>query len=242
MDVGMIFTSFFKALAQLSDPRFRKILWRGIGLTLGLLAAITALLVWGVGWLVGDAVTLPLLGEVQWVDNVLSWAFLALMIVLSVFLMVPVASAFVSMFLDRIAEAVEDRHYPGLPKVQGPPLTDEIVDGLSAMGVLIAANIVALVVTLLLPIAGLPLFYAVNGFLLGREYFTVVAMRRIGRRAAKDMRRRHGALIWMAGVLMAVPLTVPILNLVVPIIGAATFTHIYHRLDKGRGESAQAIG
>ena len=38
----MIFTSFFKALAQLSDPRFRKILWRGIGLTLGLLAAITA--------------------------------------------------------------------------------------------------------------------------------------------------------------------------------------------------------
>jgi len=70
----------------------------------------------------------------------------------------------------------------------------------------------------------------------------VVAMRRIGRRAAKDMRRKHGALIWMAGVLMAVPLTVPILNLVVPIIGAATFTHIYHRLDKRRGESAQAIG
>jgi len=238
----MIFTSFFKALAQLGDPRFRKILWRGIGLTLGLLAAITALAVWGVGWLVGDAVTLPLLGEVQWVDNVLSWAFLALMIVLSVFLMVPVASAFVSMFLDRIAEAVEDRHYPGLPKVKGPPLTDEIVDGLSAMGVLIAANIVALVVTLLLPIAGLPLFYAVNGFLLGREYFTLVAMRRIGRRAAKEMRRRHAARIWMAGVLMAVPLSVPVLNLVVPIIGAATFTHLYHRLDKRRGESAQAIG
>lgn len=238
----MILTSFFKALAQLGDPRFRKVLWRGIGLTLGLLAAITALAVWGVGWLVGDAVTLPLLGEVQWVDNVLSWAFLALMIVLSVFLMVPVASAFVSMFLDRIAEAVEDRHYPGLPKVKGPPLRDEIVDGLSAMGVLIAANIVALVVTLLLPIAGLPLFYAVNGFLLGREYFTLVAMRRIGRRAAKDMRRRHAARIWMAGVLMAVPLSVPVLNLVVPIIGAATFTHLYHRLDKRRGESAQAIG
>lgn len=238
----MILTSFFKALAQLGDPRFRKVLWRGIGLTLGLLAAITALAVWGVGWLVGDAVTLPLLGEVQWVDNVLSWAFLALMIVLSVFLMVPVASAFVSMFLDRIAEAVEDRHYPGLPKVKGPPLTDEIVDGLSAMGVLIAANIVALVVTLLLPIAGLPLFYAVNGFLLGREYFTLVAMRRIGRRAAKEMRRRHAARIWMAGVLMAVPLSVPVLNLVVPIIGAATFTHLYHRLDKRRGESAQAIG
>ena len=226
----MIFTSFFKALSQIGDPRFRKVLWRGIGLTLLLLAGITALLMWGVGWMVGDSVTLPLLGEVQWVDNVISWAFVALMFVMSVFLMVPVASAFVSMFLDEVAEAVEDRHYPGLPKVSGVPLRDGIIDGLSAMGVLVVANILALLLTLVLPIAGLPVFYAVNGFLLGREYFTVAAMRRLGRAGATQMRKKHGLTIWMAGVLMAVPLTVPILNLVVPILGAATFTHLFHRL------------
>lgn len=226
----MIFASFFKALSQIGDPRFRKVLWRGIGLTLLLLAGITALLVWGVGWMVGDSVTLPLLGEVQWVDNVISWAFVALMFVMSVFLMVPVASAFVSMFLDEVAEAVEDRHYPGLPKVSGVPLRDGIIDGLSAMGVLVVANILALLLTLVLPIAGLPVFYAVNGFLLGREYFTVAAMRRLGRAGATQMRKKHGLTIWMAGVLMAVPLTVPILNLVVPILGAATFTHLFHRL------------
>ncbi|MBU3258986.1 EI24 domain-containing protein [Roseovarius sp. PS-C2] len=230
MGIGMIFTSFFKALSQIGDPRFRKVLWRGIGLTLLLLAGITALLVWGVGWMVGDSVTLPLLGEVQWVDNVISWAFVALMFVMSVFLMVPVASAFVSMFLDEVAEAVEDRHYPGLPKVSGVPLRDGIIDGLSAMGVLVVANILALLLTLVLPIAGLPVFYAVNGFLLGREYFTVAAMRRLGRAGAMQMRKKHGLTIWMAGVLMAVPLTVPILNLVVPILGAATFTHLFHRL------------
>ena len=44
------------------------------------------------------------------------------------------------------------------------------------------------------------------------------------------MLRRHGPTIWIAGVLMALPLTVPILNLFVPILGAATFTHLYHRL------------
>ena len=238
----MIFTSFFKALGQIGDHRFRKVLWRGVGLTLALLAGVTALLVWGVGWLVGDAVTLPLIGEVAWVDNVLSWAFLAMMIVLSVFLMVPVASAFVSMFLDEVAEAVEDRHYPALPKVTGTPLMDEIVDGLSAMGVLVVANVLALLLTLVLPIAGLPVFYALNGFLLGREYFTLAAMRRVGRSRAKEMRKRHGVVIWMAGVLMAVPLTVPILNLIVPIIGAATFTHIFHRLVNKSGESAEVVG
>jgi len=226
----MILSDFLKAVGQIGDRRFRKVLWRGIGLTLLLLAAVTAVLVWGIGWLVGDSVTLPLLGQVQWVDNVISWAFVALMFVMSVFLMVPVASAFVSMFLDDVAEAVEDRHYPSLPKVDGVPLRDGIIDGISAMGVLIAANIVALLLTLVFPIAGLPVFYAVNGFLLGREYFTVAAMRRLGHAGAVQMRKRHGATIWMAGVLMALPLTVPILNLIVPIIGAATFTHLFHRL------------
>jgi len=226
----MILSDFLKAVGQIGDRRFRKVLWRGIGLTLLLLAAVTAVLVWGIGWLVGDSVTLPLLGQVQWVDNVISWAFVALMFVMSVFLMVPVASAFVSMFLEDVAEAVEDRHYPTLPKVDGVPLRDGIIDGISAMGVLIAANIAALLLTLIFPIAGLPVFYAVNGFLLGREYFTVAAMRRLGRAGAVQMRKKHGATIWMAGVLMALPLTVPILNLIVPIIGAATFTHLFHRL------------
>ena len=29
---------------------------------------------------------------------------------------------------------------------------------------------------------------------------------------------------------MAIPLTIPVVNLVVPILGAATFTHLFHRL------------
>ena len=47
---------------------------------------------------------------------------------------------------------------------------------------------------------------------------------------AKRLRRRHAGTIWMAGVLMAVPLSVPLLNLLIPILGAATFTHLYHAL------------
>lgn len=231
----MILTAFFKALGQLGDPRFRRVLWRGLGLTVLLLAGLTALMGWGVGWLVGDSLTLPLLGEVRWVDNLLSGAFVALMIGLSVLLMVPVASAFVSVFLDEVAEAVEARHYPQLPRVDGAPILDEIRDGVSAFGVLVVANIVAVALTLVLPIAGLPVFYALNGFLLGREYFTVAAMRREGRAGATALRRRHAGRIWLAGVLMALPLTVPVLNLIVPILGAATFTHIYHGLRRRDG-------
>lgn len=69
-----------------------------------------------------------------------------------------------------------------------------------------------------------------NGFLLGREYFLLVAIRRVTRPAAEAMWRRYFWRIWIAGTAIAVPLSVPILNLVVPMIGVAVFTHQFHRL------------
>ncbi|HBS50885.1 MAG TPA: hypothetical protein DEA05_12760, partial [Rhodobacteraceae bacterium] len=155
-----------------------------------------------------------------------------LVLLLSVVLMVPVASAITTMFLDRVAQAVEDRHYPALPPAQDVPFADELRDTVSFLGVLIGANILALVLyfTPLAPFV----FWGLNGFLLGREYITLAATRRIGREGARALRRRHWLTVWAAGVLMAIPLTVPLVNLLVPILGAATFTHIFHRLDARR--------
>ena len=82
----------------------------------------------------------------------------------------------------------------------------------------------------LFPLAIPFIFYGLNGFLLGREYFQIAAMRREGRAGAKALRKRHLPEIWMAGVLMALPLTIPLVNLFIPVLGAATFTHLYHRL------------
>ena len=62
-----------------------------------------------------------------------------LMLVLSVFLMVPVASAITSMFLDEVAAAVEARHYPHLPPVPGVPFYDSVKDTLNFLGVIIGA-------------------------------------------------------------------------------------------------------
>ena len=107
---------------------------------------------------------------------------------------------------------------------------DALRDTVNFMGVLIGVNVVALVLYLMFaPFAPL-IFWSVNGFLLGREYFTLAAIRRVGRTEAKRLRGKHGLTIWAAGVLMAIPLSVPLLNLVIPILGAATFTHLFHQL------------
>ncbi len=226
----MMFSDFAKALGQLTDPRFRRVLLLGVGLTIALLAVATVGFAWLVGLFVPDTVSLPWIGDVNWLDNVASWATVGLMLVLSVVLMVPVAAAFTGIFLDDVAAAVEDRYYPGLPKVGSVPLLDTLRDSTSLILVTIGVNLVALILLFFVGPLAPVLFWVVNGYLLGREFFQMAAMRREGRAGATRMRKRHSAQIWIAGTLMAVPLTIPVVNLLIPVIGAATFTHMYHRL------------
>lgn len=226
----MILSSFFAALGQIGDARFRRVLLLGFALTVALLVAATSGFVWLIGTLTPDSVTVPLVGEITWLDEIASWGSFFLFFALSVFLMMPVASAITSMFLDEVAQAVEDRHYPHLPAADSVPFWDALIDTVNFLGVLIGANILALLFYVMFtPFAPL-IFWGLNGFLLGREYFTLVAMRRVGRTQAKALRRAHIGTIWLAGTLMAIPLSVPLVNLLIPIIGAATFTHLYHRL------------
>jgi uncharacterized protein involved in cysteine biosynthesis len=159
---------------------------------------------------------------------------LIVMMVLSVFLMVPVASAFTGLFLDDVADAVEARHYSTLPAAPHVPLAEALRESLGFLAVLIGANLLALIVYLFSgPLAPL-VFYGLNGFLLGREYYRMIAVRRLGRAGAKAAFRRNLTTIWPAGALMAFPLTIPLLNLIVPVLGVAVFTHLYHRLERRR--------
>jgi uncharacterized protein involved in cysteine biosynthesis len=234
MDGGMIFGAFFKALGQLGDPRFRRVLLLGVGLTLALLIAATVGVLWFIQWLSGDTAQIWLLGEIRWLDDLLSVAGLGVMLLLSIVLMVPVASAITSIFLDEVAQAVEDKHYPALPRPEPQPMTEAFRDSVNFLGVIMAANIVALFFyAIFAPLAPF-IFWGLNGYLLGMEYFQLAAMRRIGRQNAKALRKANRGTIWAAGALMAIPLTVPVVNLLVPILGAATFTHIFHKVNARR--------
>jgi len=221
---------FFRAVEQIRDRRFRNVLLKGLGLTVGLLVVVSIAMIWLVSFMVPDTLSLPFLGEVSWVEGVAWWASVLLMIVLSAVLMVPVAAAFTGIFLDDVADAVEARHYAHLKPAPDVPMMDTIRDSLGFLGVVAVVNLIALILFFFVgPLAPI-LFYVVNGYLLGREYFQMAAMRRLGRAEATLLRKRHTLQIWIAGTLMAVPLSIPLVNLLIPILGAATFTHMYHRL------------
>ena len=153
------------------------------------------------------------------------------MLGLSVVLMVPATAAAAGFFLDDVADAVEARHYPAPPAGESPGLGRQALDLLRFFGLVVAANAAALVVYLALPPLAPVVFWLVNGYLLGREYFELVALRRLRPTDARRLRRRHAGRIWLVGVAIAAPLSVPIVNLFIPILGVAIFTHQFHRLN-----------
>ncbi len=219
-----------RALAQLGDPRFLRVVLRALAATLVALAVVSAAVLVLVGWAVPDSVTLPWIGQVGFVEDLAFGAAVVAMLALSVVLMVPVAAGVVGFFLEGVAAAVEERHYPALPPARGMSVGEQMSDGLRFFGLVVVANLFALVIYVAVTPLAPVIFWLVNGFLLGREYFQLVAARRIGRAAAARLARAHRLRLWLAGTAMAVPLSVPVLNLVVPLVGVAVFTHQFHRL------------
>ena len=229
------------ALGQALDRRFVSVLLRGLLLTVVLLAGVTWLVVWLVT-LLPDSFGLPWVGELTIPEIGVQGLAIGAMLLLSIVLMFPVAAVFVGFFLEEIAEAVERRHYPQLPPASPPGFVAGLLQAVKFGVVVIVANLLALILYLLSgPLAPF-VFYGVNGYLLGREYFTVVAERRLPPGEAAALRRRHSGQVLLGGVAMAVPLSVPILNLVVPVLGVAAATHLFHRLQGNRrsGRSTRA--
>ena len=226
----MILSDFLKSVAQFDDPKFRRVLSRGMGLTIVLLIAACLLVNFGINQLLSSAWAANMIGDQSWLGALINVGGVLFTIALSIWLMVPVTSAIIALFLDEVAQAVEARHYPHLPKQTATKLQDQILVGIRFLGILLLANIGALILSMIVPPLAPFVFWATNGYLMGREYFQMAAMRRLPRAQAQELFQRHQGSIWTAGILIAIPMSIPLVGLFIPILGAATFTHQFERL------------
>lgn len=218
------------ALSQMLDRRFLGVLVKALLLTVLLLGGLIFLLTWTVTFLPAIEFTIPWIGVEAGAPNglIAAGAFLVLLL-LSAVLMFPVAAIFIGLFLEEIADAVEAKHYPSLGPSRRQSLMEGVIGGLKFAMVLIAANLAALLIFMLTFGTAFFIFWLVNGYLLGREYFELVALRRMDEREARALRRKHRMEIWLAGILLAFPLSIPIIGLIAPIAGVAAFVHLFHR-------------
>ncbi len=228
-----MFSALAKAFGQLSDPAFRSVLVRSV-----LAALVVFIGVWAAAW-----IGLSWLGEAlsSWAalepggfwDKVVGWvvgaAGVAAVLVASFLLFPAVMLIALSLLLDDIAEAVERRYYPELAQARGQPLGEAIASALSFLAKSLVLNILALPLYLV-PLLNLFVFYLLNGYLLGREYFELVAARRFDAEGVRRLRRRYRGQVMLAGVAIAFLLTIPIVNLVTPVVATGFMLHVFERL------------
>ncbi|MGN6517611.1 MAG: EI24 domain-containing protein, partial [Rhizomicrobium sp.] len=69
-----------------------------------------------------------------------------------------------------------------------------------------------------------------DGWLLGREYFELAALRHVSRGATQSIRKRHGFTIFGAGLLIALLSAIPVINFVAPLFGAGLMVHVFKRI------------
>jgi len=171
-----------QALGQMFDRNFRGVLWLGVGCTFALFVLLLLVLQWAVGHV-------PDFGYV-WLHDAIAIVAGALLTVVFVFLGAPVAQLFASIFLDRVATAVERRYYPATARGQGAGFGGGLAAGLTFTGISLVLNLFALPLHFALPLVGTVVVLMINGYLTGRNYFELAALRHITAPEARALRRR----------------------------------------------------
>lgn len=219
-----ILGAFTRGIGDLTEPAMRGVVLRTLAITLGAYVVAIALALQlprlipdtGYEWLNTTATILSGLGAV---------------FLLAVLFPV-VISAVVGLFLDDVAEAVERRHYPADPPGVALGVVPAILMGARFAGLVLLVNLIALpfyLLLLFLPPFGLVLFYLVNGYLIGREYFDLVATRHLPADRAKALRSAYGFKVVLAGAAGAFLFTLPLAALLAPLVTTAAFVHLYKR-------------
>ncbi len=227
---------FAMALGQLTDPRMRGVLWLGVLCALAIFVVLWAA-VWWLLLMFDPSAIWGLSTLIGWFGDYFDWiagvAFFGAMLV-ATFLMFPaVVTIVVGLFLERVADAVEARHYPDLGAPRPQPLMETLLSTIKFAIVVILLNILILplyLALLFLPPANLVLYYLLNGYLVGREFFELAAFRRLAPAEATRLRRAFRSRVLVAGIIVTFLMTIPIVNLLAPVLGAAFMVHVAHDL------------
>lgn len=225
-------TAAFKAFRQLFSRGFRWVLLKSLGLTIALF-----MLVWfGVQSLFKTFAVF----SYEWLNTTISIIAGLGILAGMVFLIGPVSALFAGLFLDQIASQVEARHYPGDPPGREPPLPRSAWIAVKFTAVLVVVNLFVLIIALI-PGINVIAFLAGNGYLLGREYFEMVAMRHMAVRDVRRLRKAYAGRVLAGGLLIAAIAVIPFVNLLVPLFATAFMVHVYKSTERDRVRRAAAV-
>jgi CysZ protein len=225
-----------KALTQMFSPSLRRVLLKAVGLAIlfiviigiGMQRLLASLADSGANWAEQTAGMAPhsVWAALAWVLSIMA----ALGIITGALFLMPAVTAFVgSFFVDEVADLVEREYYPADPAGRALPVFRALIEGIKIALLALVVYLFALPFMLFAGFGFVILFVA-NAYLLGREYFELAAMRFRPPAEAKAMRKARAAYVFLAGMVIAVFVSIPILNFATPVFAMAFMVHIHKKM------------
>lgn len=235
-----------KALAQMFTPPLRAVLVKATGLALILIIIIAIILQrllsvlaqHGTTWAEQTSGFAP---HATW--SALAWVLSVMaglgVITGALFLMPTIAALIGSFFVDETANAVEREYYPAEPAGRALPFFRALIEGVKFAWLALLVYFCALPFIFFAGLGVIILFLA-NSYLLGREYFELAAMRFRPPYEAREMRKANAIYIFLAGMVIAVFVSIPVVNLATPIFAMAFMVHVHKGISGKRGGLIEA--
>ncbi|MGD0641652.1 MAG: sulfate transporter family protein [Roseiarcus sp.] len=216
-----MFQDAVDSLSDIFSPPFRRVMAKSLALT----AAVLLLAWFGLDKL---ALSMVDVGP-PWLATTISLLVGLGLLAGLVFLAAPVSSLVAGFFLDEIAAHVESEIDPsGSPGRPAPALEAALV-ALRFAALSLLVNLIALIL-LFVPGLGVVAWIGANGYLLGREYFELAALRFRSAAEARAMRSRYELTVFTHGLMIAAFVAVPLLNLLTPLFATTLMARLHKRL------------
>ena len=237
-----MFDAAISALGDLFTQPLRRVLMKSVGLALllilligiGLQRLLASLADNGASWAEQTTGFAP---HALWSTLAFVLSFMAgLGIITGALFLMPTVTAFVgSFFVDEVADVVEREHYPAETPGKALPFFRALIEGLQVAVLTLIVYLCALPFILFAGL-GVVILLLANAYLLGREYFELAAMRFHPADEAKALRKSNAGAVYLAGLVIAAFVSIPIVNFATPVFAMAFMVHVHKRIAGVRTE------
>jgi len=217
--------ALIKSIQSAFHPEFFRIIFKAFLGSLVLFGLLLTLTWYGL--------TLIKLFDIAWLETLLDSISWVVIVIVSWFLFPGTVIMVMGFFIEDLVMEVEKKYYPDLDENSIKPQNSFIWSGFKFGLLTLLINLAALPILLIfffLPPLNIFVFTAVNGYLLGREYFELVACRRLRMEHIRNLWKRNRIQLIFSGMVIAFLYSIPVINFLMPAVGVTFMVHNFHRI------------
>ena len=210
------------SILDLFDSKMRAVFLKTVSISIIVILGLM-LLIWGLF----DSVQIF---EFNFLNKLISWAIGAILFIIASAVLGPMMIVIGGIYSEDIAHYVEKKHYPNRVGHRFVGVAESIKTGGRLLFNCFIVNILLTPIYIVggfFPIISVLIFFGVNGYLLSRELFEIVASRHFERNdRVLFWRANRGGSIFI-GVIIICLSAVPFLNLISAMLGMIITTHFF---------------